>query len=290
MKTSTFKKPKLKTVICSGLIFLGLATTASALTKAEKVSACLDSPLSDDEEKTLLTDIDSWVNIYADSVRLNSAACYTKLTGEPAKFVNGIGIVSGETTLEDMLKDKESIENERLAREAIAKAERLKKEAERVALEKSKIQLEAEMKKLQKQVSCVSVRTLIIGTELEAISERFQQSNQLLILNDTHSACTELYSNEKSEAMLNLTCVDVFERMGHPDLAFSESEIKATLSAEIIDLINLQANLEKDLLDTKTKILEAKGIVKDKTFNQKLADGLAAKSCAEFGYEGVYLD
>ena len=47
-------------------------------------------------------------------------------------------------------------------------------------------------------------------------------------------------------------------------------------------------------METKVKLLEADGIVTEEAFNQKvsqqIADDLEAKSCAEFGYEGVYLD
>ena len=37
-------------------------------------------------------------------------------------------------------------------------------------------------------------------------------------------------------------------------------------------------------------LTEAAGVVTKEDFNQQLADDLEAKSCAEFGYEGVYLD
>ena len=48
--------------------------------------------------------------------------------------------------------------------------------------------------------------------------------NKSLILDDTHKACTELYSSDKSAAMLNQTCIDAFKLMGHPNLVFSETE------------------------------------------------------------------
>ena len=46
----------------------------------------------------------------------------------------------------------------------------------------------------------------------------------------------------------------------------------------------------KSLIKTKVKLLEADCVVTEQAFNQQLADDLEAKSCADFGYEGVYLD
>ena len=174
-------------------------------------------------------------------------------------------------------------------RKELAKAE-VKAEAEiRLKLEKLLSQLRAAAN-LEKRTSCVRAKSSQTGAELDAINKRFEKSNQSLILNDTHEACTELYSSEKVEAMLNQTCVDAFQRMGHPNLVFSESEQKAVFSAELVGLKELEAELEAELIKTKVKLLESDGVVTEQAFNQQLADDLEAKSCGEFGYEGVYLD
>ena len=44
--------------------------------------------------------------------------------------------------------------------------------------------------------------------------------------------------------MLNQTCVDAFQRMGHPNLVFSESEQKAVFSAELMGLLELEADVD----------------------------------------------
>ena len=174
-------------------------------------------------------------------------------------------------------------------RNELAKAE-AKAEAERITLLRLQSQLKAAIANLEKRTSCVRAKSSRTGTELDAINKRFEKSNQSLILNDTHEACTELYSNEKSEVMLNQTCIDAFQRMGHPNLVFSESEQKAVSSAELMGLLELEADLEETLLETKVKLLESDGFLTEQAFKQQLADELEAKSCAEFGYEGVYLD
>ena len=150
--------------------------------------------------------------------------------------------------------------------------------------------LNADLRKLEKQQSCVRAKSSNTSIELDGITKRFEQKNQSLILNDMNEVCTKLYASKKSEALLNQSCVDAFNQMGHPNLVFSEGEQKAVLSAEVVSLLLLELSLNKDILDTKIKILEVDGIMTEQAFNQKMSDDLAAKSCAEFGYEGVYLD
>ena len=188
-------------------------------------------------------------------------------------------------------KIAQAAEAARLELEATAKAEaEAKDKAERLELEKIKSKLTATIAQLEKRTSCVRAKRSQTNAELEAINMRFEQGNKSLILDDTHKACTELYSSDKSAAMLNQTCVEAFQRMGHPNLVFSEAEPRATFTAELSDLVTLKASLEKELMEAKVKLLEAEGVVTEEGFNQQVADDLEAKSCAEFGYEGVYLD
>lgn len=150
--------------------------------------------------------------------------------------------------------------------------------------------LKSQRNRLEKRKSCVSIKIGQVNTDLEAINKRFEQSNQALILDETHEACVELYSSDKPSAMINSTCVEAFQRKGHPSLVFSESEQLANLSAGLLELIELEEGLEEELISTKIQLLEADGVVTKEELNQKVADDLEAKSCAEFGYEGVYLD
>ena len=179
----------------------------------------------------------------------------------------------------------------RKAEEAVAELEREKVAAD--ARQKVKDQLtslKAGLRKLEKQKSCVQAKSSNTSIELDAITKRFEQQNQSLILNDTHEVCTKLYASKKSEALLNQSCVDAFNQMGHPNLVFSEGEKKAVLSAEVVSLLLLELSLNKDVLDTQIEILEVDGVMTKQAVNKKLSDDLAAKSCAEFGYEGLYLD
>ncbi|MBO6899331.1 MAG: hypothetical protein JJ868_18360 [Shimia sp.] len=158
------------------------------------------------------------------------------------------------------------------------------------ALQEQRKRLQSDLGHLEKRASCVNAKLSQMNTDFEAINKRFEQSNQALILDETHQACVELYSSDKPAAMINSTCVEAFQRKGHPSLVFSESEQLAKLSAELLELIELEEGLEEELISTKIQLLEAEGVVTKEELNQKVADDLEAKSCAEFGYDGVYLD
>jgi len=179
----------------------------------------------------------------------------------------------------------------RNAQKAVSEAE---KAAERIALEKLKSDLMSAIAVVEKRAACVDAKSFKINDELETISRQFEQRNEQLIFDDTHQACTKLYSSDKSAAMLNQNCFAAFQRMGHPNLVFLEAEQKDALITELSILIDLRNSLASELVDTKVKLLAAEGGERDETFKnektQNSADDLEAKSCAEFGYEGVYLD
>jgi hypothetical protein len=234
----------------------------------QRLKSCLDGTLKEQEKIGLVKALSELERTFSTYVETNSAACYTKLTGQPSDFSNGTGLV---TSIED-----------------IAEIRRLRKEAG--AEEELRSRLEAKIPYLEKQKSCVSTKVAQVNTNLEAIDNQFEIRNQALILDDTHKACIELYSSDKSAAMLSQTCIEAFQRKGHPSLVFSESEQLANLGAELLKLIELEEGLEEELISTKIQLLETKGSVKREEFNQKIADELEAKSCAEFGYEGVYLE
>ena len=197
-----------------------------------------------------------------------------------------------EASKEQKVKAAEAKRKQEVAAE---KRKRKAEEAKVAADARQKVKdqltsLKADLRKLEKQKSCVQAKSSNTSIELDAITKRFEQQNQSLILNDTHEVCTKLYASKKSEALLNQSCVDAFNQMGHPNLVFSEGEKKAVLSAEVVSLLLLELSLNKDVLDTQIEILEVDGVMTKQAVNKKLSDDLAAKSCAEFGYEGLYLD
>ena len=220
-----------------------------------------------------------------------SAASNTRMVFRQLRWVEASKEQKAEAAEAKRKKEVAAEKRKREAEETVAELQRQKIAAD--ARQKVKDQLTsltADLRKLEKQKSCVQAKSSNISIELDAITKRFEQQNQSLILNDTHEVCTKVYASKKSEALLNQSCVDAFNQMGHPNLVFSEGEQKAVLSAEVVSLLLLELSLREDVLDTQIEILEVGGIMTGQAFNQKLSDDLAVKSCAEFGYEGIYLD
>ncbi len=57
----------------------------------------------------------------------------------------------------------------------------------------------------------------------ESIPARFKEENQHLVLSETYNACAQLYSEDKTSALLNPTCNSVFLTLHHPSMKnFSE--------------------------------------------------------------------
>jgi hypothetical protein len=90
--------------------------------------------------------------------------------------------------------------------------------------------------------------------------------------------------------MLNQSCIEAFQILGHPKLLLAETDTKSALSNELSDLTELKEQLEVNLVTTDIKLLEANGTVMPGGIEQAVKVEMEAKSCAEFGYEGVYLD
>ena len=65
---------------------------------------------------------------------------------------------------------------------------------------------------------------------------------------------------------------------------------KSAFSNELNDLTELKEQLEVNLVTTDIKLLEANGTVMPGGIEQAVKVEMEANSCAEFGYEGVYLD
>ena len=133
--------------------------------------------------------------------------------------------------------------------------------AERLELEKLQSKLKATIANLEKQASCINAKSYRILNKVEAIDDRLDETNRSLILRDTHKACSSLYSDNQTAAMLNQSCIDAFESMGHPNLILAESEQKSVYSSDLIGLRSLEINVQTELLETKVKLLEVDGVV-----------------------------
>ena len=146
---------------------------------------------------------------------------------------------------------------------------------------------------LEKQFACTSLKESEIFSIIKAINkeieERNQITNELLILQGTHKACSLLHDEDQSTAMLNQSCIDAFQRIGHPNFVFEENEESDSYSSQLAELRSLKSRIKEELLKTRLKPSEA-DVERLKQLVKLDEERREAKSCAEFGYEGVYLD
>ena len=147
-----------------------------------------------------------------------------------------------------------------------------------------------QIKDLQKQIACVSVVISQAHDNIEALDAKINKENQSLIVLDTHKACVSLYVTDQPAAMLNQSCIQAFQKIGHPKLPVEKSDAKSALSKELSELMELNDRLTDSLLDTTTKYLELDRTETIGGIDEAVQQEMAAKSCAEFGYDNINLD
>lgn len=295
-----------KPAVISLLFIASVPTTALALNKAQAIKGCLDETLSDVEKVELLADMENWRIVFSSFVKENAGTCFTKLTGQPAEFLNNSGFITDEVelaALEDARTTAAKEEAERLAAEAAveaailelraaAQAERRERQAaaEEARREREALQskLEAEVAKLDKHHACISAKRSELLSEIEAVDNQNNETNNSLIINDTYSACSELYLKDKSSVMLNQSCIDAFTRLGHPNLVLAGDELKSSFMDQLGELSTLRANLAMKQNEVGDELRTSMGFPNSQDILSAASEVAEEKSCAEFGYEGIY--
>ena len=93
-----------------------------------------------------------------------------------------------------------------LATKAVEEAARLEAQAaaEAELIERRRLQseLETELAKLEKHNSCISAKRSELLSDIEAVDNQNNETNNSLIINDTYSACSELYLKDESSVMV----------------------------------------------------------------------------------------
>mgnify|MGYP003676427073 CR=1 FL=1 len=209
--------------------------------------------------------------------------CVSTAAGEPMIFISATKSFISLVEYEALNAKKSLSDSEKIAEH---RAQQREEQAKRIALKAMK----EKAAKLRKQLSCMNIKSSEIITKVEAIEKQNQDTNNFLILQDTHKSCSILYGDNKSAAMLNQSCIDAFKSMGHPSLVLGEVERKSVYSNELSGLMSSIANAQKTLEGILVTLLEAESNDGKTVAQQSAAYLREAKSCAEFGYEGVYLD
>ena len=257
--------------ILSTLILLSSATSAAANIYDECDAAISEgnAAVIDDLANTLLN-----FNSFSRRSLKRAEACVSASLGVPMVYssLGWVELSDREATAAEIL----ATEAERLRLEAVSEAERLE-------LERLQSIQNMESAKIAEHHACISAKMSQVLSEIEAIDKKTNETNGSLILNDTYSACSELYRKDKSSAMLNQSCIDAFERLGHPNLVRAGDELKAAFMDHLAKLSMEQSEVQDTLSSYGVRTQQDIAMV-------ILSAVLEEKSCAEFGYEGIYRD
>ena len=247
----------MKKLMYSILALIFISSTANANIYDDCEAAVGANELA--EVKKLAATIQSFNNI-SSANRTAANLCVSTALGEEMSFSSGSQSFITKAKLE-------ALQNKGLVLEA-AKAQKAK---------------------LQKQLSCINAKDAQTRNRIASIDQEFQHINNALILQGTHAACSELYATERSSVMRNQSCLEAFKELGHPDLIDTMNEPKSVYFDELLELKNLEITVRREFNIASDEVLnlnvnKAKITKNNDPLNQE------RKSCAEFGYEGVYLD
>ena len=226
--------------VISLLFIASVPTTALAQNRAQAIKGCLGETLSDVEKVELLAAMENWRIVFTAFVEENAAACFTKLTGQPAEFVNNTGFITGEAGLMAL----EAASN--LA--AAEKAERLELEAaeEAARLEREAISEEAVSSRICEILELVTQYDKTINE-----AEAARQDRRIETLSATVQECSSWYDDSPKEALTNDICNSIFAAGGLPN-----STISGPSQSEL-----LLAELSKQNAETELEILVASGML-----------------------------
>lgn len=276
-------KQILRCILLVPVALIILSTESQAATKGQIIDQCSAALSNGDLEEAsqFASEVSLFANIFSVGLQTGGVECLDGVYGEGWFFDQSSGsfLHNDPLILEKSLTAlSESEMNKRfeiLNSARLARKERLLKENQA---------------RLEKQSACVDVMIFRTNDNIETLDKIVNQANQSLIIIDTYTACTALYIKDQNAAMLNQSCIQAFEKIGHPNLQLDENDEKLKLSKELSDLRELRSKLAVNLLAASIEVLEASGSVTRGGIELAAKQEVEAKSCAEFGYENVYLD
>ena len=272
-----------KYLVMAALFLVLPNAEAQAATKSQMVTQCSQALMREDSvaATNLAAEIALFVNIFNKGMKAEAIECLNTVYGIGWYYdeTSGSFLNDNEATMERLLADRSKADVDAYT----AKVESARRVVEERLLSEQEV-------KLEKQSGCVDAAGLQTERLISAIDVRMNEANQSLIIRDTHKACSSLYADDQTAAMLNGSCIEVFQIIGHPDFSSKEDETYAALQERLIELIAAKGNVVKSLTETTGKLLVVSGRVMEGGIEQVVKEKLALKSCAEFGYEGIYLD
>jgi hypothetical protein len=276
-------KMNFKHLAMTALFIVLFNAEAHAATKSQIVTQCSQALVREDrvEATNLAAEIALFVNIFNKGMKAEAIECLNTVYGAGWYYdeTSGSFLNDDDATMEELLVGRSKAEVD---------AYTSKVKSARGAIEERLLR-EKEVK-LEKQSGCVDAAILQTERLISAIDVRMNEANQSLIIRDTHKACSSLYADDQTAAMLNQSCIEAFKTIGHPEFSSKEDETYAALEDKLIELMAAKLKVVKSLTETTGKLLVVSGAVMEGGREQAITEELALKSCAEFGYKYVYLD
>ena len=245
-----------KNLLKSILIAFVLTASNPALASGYKnsIEQCLVAHQVDDKGKVLLiaSEIAS-IKMYGDQTRIDAAKCMTHAYGGEWVYDHSAKAMVNNDGVSTELTDEQEKEIEN------AKTERQKQIAERWAKRQKRreklVQLKKDQTILKNRIARINIDINKQSNDLSEIDKRLQKFNLMLILEETHSSCSNLYLKNKEAAIINPTCVEAFKKLGHPLLDTDKyAPLTDQANKERNRLIVLKYNVQAQIDDIQKEI------------------------------------
>jgi len=239
-------------------IFIAFVLTSSnpALASGYKdtIEQCLAAHQAGDKGKVQLiaSEIAS-LKMYGDQTRIDAAKCMTHAYGGEWVYDHSAKAMVNNDGVSTELTDEQEKEIEN------AKTERQKQIAERWAKRQKRreklVQLKKDQTILKNRIARINIDINKQSNDLSEIDKRLQKFNLMLILEETHSSCSNLYLKNKEAAIINPTCVEAFKKLGHPLLDTDKyAPLTDQANKERNRLIVLKYNVQAQIDDIQKEI------------------------------------
>ena len=198
--------------------------------------------------------------MYGDQTRIDAAKCMSYAYGGEWVYDHSAKAMVNKNAAVTELSDEQEkqIANAKTERQK-QKTERQKQiaedQAERQKRREKLVQLKKDQTILRNRIARINFDIDEQLNNLSEIDKRLQNFNLMLILEETHSFCSNLYLKNKEATIINPTCVEAFKKLGHPLLdTDKDAPLIEQTQKEINRLTVLKSNVNVQLDGVQEKI------------------------------------
>ena len=212
-----------RNLLVATLLGVVVAGPAMSQTLDSRIRLCVEGTLPNDQRDALIADLADQTHLFTTFTRDKAAACFTKLIGHPAEFIQGTGLVFDEAARSQVQQAKQIAERERQLgeqRAADAEAAKIAAIAEREALRCDLLaQRRANIDAMRPhQATLARFDATKIARKIEARLRTYEE-------------CSAWAEENLREALTNNVCQVVFSEIGLPDSEFNDPNPNEVLTA-----------------------------------------------------------